>query len=77
VRPLTLLGATGGGAVPLVTQLRVALIVIGPTHKVHTVLVPPGRLKPFTDREPGVILTDQFCPVDNLMAEVFRNRERR
>jgi predicted membrane-bound spermidine synthase len=26
------------------------------------------------NREPGVVLTDQFCPVDNLMAEVFRRR---
>jgi protein-L-isoaspartate O-methyltransferase len=42
----------------------------------HTVAVPPERLKPFTDREPGVVLTDQFCPVDNLMAEVFRNRNK-
>lgn len=36
--------------------------------------VPAARLKPFTDREPGVVLTDQFCPIDNLMAEVFRKR---
>ncbi|QJW94283.1 fused MFS/spermidine synthase [Frigoriglobus tundricola] len=42
----------------------------------HTVVVPPDRLKTFTDREPGVVLTDQFCPVDNLMAEVFRNRNK-
>ena len=42
----------------------------------HTVVVPPERLKTFTDREPGVVLTDQFCPIDNLMAEVFRNRNK-
>jgi hypothetical protein len=49
-----------------------------PPHQsvVHTTLVPPERLKRYTDREPGVILTDQFCPVDNLMAEVFRARNR-
>src|SRR5262249_35481737 len=41
---------------------------------VHTFPIPAERLKPFTDREPGVVLTDQFCPIDNLMAEVFRNR---
>jgi hypothetical protein len=40
----------------------------------YTVVVPAERLKPFTDREPGVVLTDQFCPIDNLMAEVFRHR---
>lgn len=39
-----------------------------------TVQVPPELLKTFTDREPGVILTDQYCPIDNLMAEVFRKR---
>jgi predicted membrane-bound spermidine synthase len=32
------------------------------------------NLKPYTDREKGLVLTDQFCPVDNLMADVFRNR---
>jgi predicted membrane-bound spermidine synthase len=41
---------------------------------IHTYPIPAERLKPFTDREPGVVLTDQFCPIDNLMAEVFRNR---
>ncbi|VTS02318.1 spermidine synthase : Putative membrane protein OS=Myxococcus xanthus (strain DK 1622) GN=MXAN_2295 PE=4 SV=1: MFS_1: Spermine_synth [Gemmata massiliana] len=41
---------------------------------VNTIEVPAARLKPYTDREPGVILTDQFCPIDNLMAEVFRQR---
>ncbi len=41
---------------------------------VHMYQVPDDRLKPFLDREPGIVLTDQFCPVDNLMAEVFRNR---
>ena len=43
---------------------------------VHTIQVPAARLEPFTAREPGVVLTDQFCPVDNLMAEVFRNRNK-
>jgi len=42
----------------------------------HTIAVPANRLKTFTDREPGVLLTDQFCPIDNLMAEVFRNRNK-
>jgi spermidine synthase len=44
--------------------------------EVRTVAIPPERLKPYTDREPGVVLTDQFCPIDNLMAEVFRNRNK-
>ncbi len=43
---------------------------------VNTIPVPAERLKKFTDREPGVVLTDQFCPIDNLMAEVFRARNK-
>lgn len=46
----------------------------GGAVRLHTVQVPAARLKPFTDRDPGVVLTDQFCPIDNLMAEVFRKR---
>jgi hypothetical protein len=41
---------------------------------VRTTVVEPERLKPFTDGAPGVVLTDQFCPVDNLMPEVYRKR---
>jgi hypothetical protein len=32
-------------------------------------------LEPHLQREPGVVLTDQFAPVDNLMADVFRRRD--
>lgn len=46
------------------------------THVVNTTKVPPELLKVYTDREPGLVLSDQFCPIDNLMAEVFRRRER-
>ena len=31
-------------------------------------------LAPFLEREPGLVLTDQYAPVDYLMAEVFRRR---
>lgn len=34
-------------------------------------------LEPFLVKEPGLILTDQFAPVDNLMADVFRRRHAR
>lgn len=40
----------------------------------YTRLVPPAVLEPFLAKEPGVILTDQYAPIDNLMAEVFRRR---
>ncbi|MFO0799974.1 MAG: fused MFS/spermidine synthase [Gemmataceae bacterium] len=39
-----------------------------------TKLVAPAVLEPFLAKEPGVILTDQYAPIDNLMAEVFRRR---
>lgn len=42
------------------------------SHYTHA--VPDRRLTPFLEREPGVVLTDQFAPVDNLMADVFRRR---
>jgi len=40
----------------------------------YTHVVDDAILRPFLEKEPGVILTDQFAPVDNLMAEVFRRR---
>jgi predicted membrane-bound spermidine synthase len=49
---------------------------IAPKPFVYTKLVDPALLKTYTDREPGLVLTDQFCPIDNLMADVFRRRER-
>jgi MFS family permease len=39
-------------------------------------VVPAANLKPYLDADPGVILTDQFCPTDNMMAEVFRQRKK-
>jgi predicted membrane-bound spermidine synthase len=41
---------------------------------IYTHEVPRSRVQHLLDRDPGVILTDQFCPIDNLMAEVFRKR---
>jgi hypothetical protein len=37
-------------------------------------VVPDASLAPYLRAEPGVILTDQYAPVDNLMADVFRRR---
>ena len=45
-----------------------------PEPEFFTRLVPPKVLAPFLEREPGVLLTDQYAPVDYLMAEVFRRR---
>jgi spermidine synthase len=38
--------------------------------------VPQALLQPYLDTPPRIILTDQFAPVDNLMADVFRYRYR-
>ncbi|MBX9580117.1 MAG: fused MFS/spermidine synthase [Gemmataceae bacterium] len=44
------------------------------TPEGYTHPIPPARLEPFLKGDPGVILTDQYAPVDNLMADVFRKR---
>ena len=78
VLPLALSGVPGGGAAVPAFQLNVAtnLDIIRQSAG-RTTMVPPARLQPFIDREPGVVLTDQYAPVDNLMAGVFRNRDKR
>lgn len=76
VLPLMVPGVPGGGPVVLAYPIN-TVVNLEVARPGYTTLVPPARLKPFTDREPGVILTDQFCPIDNLMAEVFRNRNKR
>jgi predicted membrane-bound spermidine synthase len=50
-----------------------AVAVAGPAFYTHQ--VPPERLDRYTAADPGVILTDQYAPVDNLMADVFRRRK--
>ncbi|HEY2911643.1 MAG TPA: fused MFS/spermidine synthase [Gemmataceae bacterium] len=40
----------------------------------YTHVIDDAILRPFLDKEPGLILTDQFAPVDNLMADVFKRR---
>jgi spermidine synthase/MFS family permease len=40
----------------------------------HIFQVNPEVLKPYLDAPPRIILTDQYAPTDNLMADVFRNR---
>jgi spermidine synthase/MFS family permease len=45
-----------------------------PASTFHSQVVPHELLAPYLEREAGVVLTDQFAPVDNLMAEVFRRR---
>jgi hypothetical protein len=44
--------------------------------RLYSNVVPAENLKPHLDADRGVILTDQFCPIDNMMAEVFRQRKK-
>jgi hypothetical protein len=37
---------------------------------------PPCVLQPYLDTPPRIVLTDQYAPVDNLMMDVFRYRDR-
>ncbi len=67
-------GFASGGDLAAALPVTEAVAVVRNKFRVYTVEVPAARLKPYTDREPGVVLTDQFCPIDNLMAEVFRQR---
>jgi MFS family permease/uncharacterized membrane protein len=43
---------------------------------IHTYRIPSANLQPYLDAPPRIILTDQFAPVDNLMADVFRYRNK-
>jgi spermidine synthase len=79
-RPLDLAAlraATEAAVIPQWPEARAAVVGAAatvPTVPFFTRLVSPAVLEPFLAREPGVILTDQYAPVDNLMAEVFRRR---
>jgi MFS family permease len=48
------------------------LEVLFRTHR-----MPQVDLQPYLDTPPRIILTDQYAPVDNLMADVFRYRNRK
>ena len=41
---------------------------------VYSHVVPAKMLQALLDAEPPVVLTDQYAPVDNMMADVFRKR---
>ena len=63
------------GSVPLdVTSLRNNMQRHG-TMSPYTHALPPGEQTRLLAKHPRQILTDQFAPVDNLMAEVFRRRK--
>jgi spermidine synthase/MFS family permease len=45
--------------------------------RIRTVRADPEVIRPYLEAEPRIILTDQYAPVDNLMADVYRYRSRR
>ena len=47
------------------------------TTRIRTVRADPEAIRPYLEAEPRIILTDQYAPVDNLMADVYRYRSRR
>jgi spermidine synthase/MFS family permease len=84
IRGFTARAATTGvslpGGVPHVLLAVACAQVVEPhpgwVAEIRTFHVPPAELKPYLDAEPPIILTDQFAPTDNLMADVFRYRYR-
>jgi len=69
----TVLAAPGGGLAGLVTAAAADEGArVGYPYFSHE--VPASRIEKYLAADPGVILTDQYAPIDNLMAEVFRNR---
>ncbi|WP_439630932.1 fused MFS/spermidine synthase [Gemmata sp.] len=74
----TLGGGSGfavlGGAEHALAALAAAPRVADHAVPFRTVHVPHAIIKPYLDAERPVILTDQFAPTDNLMADVFRHR---
>ncbi len=45
--------------------------------RVRTVQADAELIRPYLEAEPRIVLTDQYAPVDNLMADVYRYRHRR
>jgi spermidine synthase/MFS family permease len=83
-RPASIVAAVASGLVPPASPLPPALLcVISPESlqdfpvRIRTVRAQPTDIQPFLEAEPRIVLTDQFAPVDNLMADVYRYRTRR
>jgi hypothetical protein len=72
-----LIGAAYGAAHPGGVGAAVGAMAEALSHTAFfTYPIPAARLAPFLAADPGVLLTDQFAPVDNLMVDVFRYRSR-
>ncbi|MBX9622506.1 MAG: fused MFS/spermidine synthase [Gemmataceae bacterium] len=65
--------ARAGGFYPLAAAAGAALADSTTPHYTHP--IPDRLLEPFRKADPGIVLTDQYAPVDNLMADIFRQRQ--
>lgn len=70
----TVLPGGGWAGIPAATAADFPATVV--SLPLRTTEIPAEKLAPFLAEDPGVLLTDQYAPVDNLMAEVFRHRNR-
>jgi len=68
---------TPGGAAHGLATAAAAPSVFDRAVRFRTVQIDPAVIRPYLDAPPHIVLTDQFAPVDNLMADVFRYRHRR
>ncbi len=66
-----------GGAAHGLATAAAAPSVFDRAVRFRTVQIDPAVIQPYLDTPPRIVLTDQFAPVDNLMADVFRYRHRR
>ncbi len=75
----TQVGSSAGGLYGL-SGLTSTVPVMGLSPKVYndvlfrTHEISRAKLNPYLDAPPAIVLTDQYAPVDNLMAEIFRHR---
>lgn len=83
-RPAAITSALAGGLAHPVSPLPAALLcAITPDWlqalpvRIRTVRAEPEVIRSYLEAEPRIVLTDQYAPVDNLMADVYRYRTRR
>jgi hypothetical protein len=68
---------TLGSIVPLAPPFTHLFCAIGLANRRCTQILDGVAVQELLDAQKKIILTDQYCPVDNLMADVFRDREQK
>ena len=67
-------GLAGGAGLAGLAVAATADLAATAGYPFRTHEIPRPLIEKYLAADPGVILTDQYAPVDNLMADVFRNR---